>query len=155
MIHIEPHTDMAHYEKYTHLLTYMEQTTPNEFGETLMELSAEARETLDTETAEERTAREDRAREAEEWSHDFKALLLLNMDATKRISNRYRGTSSEIGKVMESAVLEIRKAYFEAKATAQAMAQEKAQALAQAKAEEMAQAKAQVMAQEMAKAEAN
>jgi len=139
---------MAHYEKYTHLLTYMEQTTPNEFGETLMELSAEARATLASETAEERTAREDRAREAEEWRHDFKALLLLNMDATKRISNTYRGRSSEIGKVMEKAVLEIRTAYFEAKAEAK----ETAQALAQAKAESLAQAKAQIMAQEMAQA---
>ena len=135
---------MAHYEKYTHLLTYMEQTTPNEFGETLMELSAEARETLASETSEERTARE-------EWRHDFKALLLLNMDATKRISNTYRGRSSEIGKVMEKAVLEIRTAYFEAKAEAKATAQAKAQALAQEKAESLAQAKAQVLAQEMAK----
>jgi len=126
----------------------MEQTTPNEFGETLMELSAEARATLASETAEERTAREDRAREAEEWRHDFKALLLLNMDATKRISNTYRGRSSEIGKVMEKAVLEIRTAYFEAKAEAK----ETAQALAQAKAESLAQAKAQIMAQEMAQA---
>jgi hypothetical protein len=133
----------------------MEQTTPNEFGETLMELSAEARETLATETAEERTAREDRAREAEEWNHDFKALLLLNMEETKRISNRYRGRSSEIGKVMESAVLEIRKAYFEAKAEAQAMAKATAQAMAQAKAEEMAQAKAQAKAQVMAQEMAN
>lgn len=138
---------MAHYEKYTHLLTYMEQTTPNEFGETLMELSAEARATLASETAEERTAREDRAKEAEEWQHDFKALLLLNMDATKRISNTYRGRSSEIGKVMEKAVLEIRTAYFEAKAEAKATAH----ALAQEKAESLAQAKAQVLAQEMAK----
>jgi len=138
---------MAHYEKYTHLLTYMEQTTPNEFGETLMELSAEARETLASETAEERTAREYRAKEAEEWQHDFKALLLLNMDATKRISNTYRGRSSEIGKVMEKAVLEIRTAYFEAKAEAKATAH----ALAQEKAESLAQAKAQVLAQEMAK----
>ena len=138
---------MAHYEKYTHLLTYMEQTTPNEFGETLIELSAEARETLASETAEQRTAREDRAREAEEWQHDFKALLLLNMDATKRISNTYRGRSSEIGKVMEKAVLEIRTAYFEAKAEAK----ETAHALAQEKAESLAQAKAQVLAQEMAK----
>ena len=142
---------MAHYEKYTHLLTYMEQTTPNEFGETLMELSAEARATLASETAEERTAREDRAKEAEEWQHDFKALLLLNMDATKRISNTYRGRSSEIKKVMEKAVLEIRTAYFEAKAEAKATAQAKAQALAQEKAESLAQAKAQVLAQEMAK----
>ena len=139
---------MAHYEKYTHLLTYMEQTTPNEFGETLIELSAEARETLASETAEQRTAREDRAREAEEWQHDFKALLLLNMDATKRISNTYRGRSSEIGKVMEKAVLEIRTAYFEAKAEAK----ETAHALAQAKAEALAQAKAEVLAQEMAQA---
>jgi hypothetical protein len=137
---------MAHYEQYTHLLTYMEQTTPNEFGETLMELSAEARETLASETAEERTAREDRAREAEEWRHDFKALLLLNMDETKRISARYRGRSSEIGKVMEKAVLEIRTAYFEAKseakATAQALAKAQAEAQALSKAESMAQAKA-------------
>ena len=137
---------MAHYEKYTHLLTYMEQTTPNEFGETLMELSAEARETLASETAEERTAREDRAKEAEEWRHDFKALLLLNMDATKRISAKYRGRSSEIGKVMESAVLEIRTAYFEAKAEAKATAQ----ALAQAKAESLAQAEAMAKAKALA-----
>ena len=104
-----------------------------------------------SETAEERTAREDRAKEAEEWQHDFKALLLLNMDATKRISNTYRGRSSEIKKVMEKAVLEIRTAYFEAKAEAKATAQAKAQALAQEKAESLAQAKAQVLAQEMAK----
>jgi len=140
---------MAHYEQYTHLLTYMEQTTPNEFGETLMELSAEARETLASETAEERTAREDRAREAEEWRHDFKALLLLNMDETKRISAKYRGRSSEIGKVMEKAVLEIRTAYFEAKAeakaTAQALAKAQAEAQALSKAESMAQAKAKAM----------
>jgi hypothetical protein len=141
---------MAHYEKYTHLLTYMEQTTPNEFGETLIELSAEARETLASETAEERTAREDRAKEAEEWQHDFKALLLLNMDATKRISAKYRGRSSEIGKVMESAVLEIRSAYFEAKAEAKATAQ----ALAQAKAESQALAQAKAEAEELAKAKA-
>jgi hypothetical protein len=137
---------MAHYEQYTHLLTYMEQTTPNEFGETLMELSAEARETLASETAEERTAREERAREAEEWRHDFKALLLLNMDATKRISNSYRGSTSGIGKVMESAVLEIRKVYFEVKA--QATEQAKAQATEQAKAQ--AKSKAEELAQEMA-----
>jgi len=127
----------------------MEQTTPNEFGETLMELSAEARETLASETAEERTAREDRAREAEEWRHDFKALLLLNMDETKRISAKYRGRSSEIGKVMEKAVLEIRTAYFEAKAeakaTAQALAKAQAEAQALSKAESMAQAKAKAM----------
>jgi len=137
---------MANYEQYTHLLTYMEQTTPNEFGETLMELSAEARETLASETAEERKAREDHAKEAEEWRQDSKVLLLLNMDATKRISNTYRGRSSEIGKVMEKAVLEIRTAYFkakaEAKATAQALAQAQAEAQALSKAEELAKAKA-------------
>jgi hypothetical protein len=124
----------------------MEQTTPNEFGETLMELSAEARETLDAETAEERSEREKRAREAEEWNHDYKALLLLNMDATKRISKSYRGSTSGIGKVMEAAVLEIRKAYFEAKAEAKAMAQEMAMDQATAMAQEMAQAKAELLA---------
>lgn len=137
---------MAHYEKYTHLLTYMEQTTPNEFGETLMELSAEARETLASETAEERTEREDRAREAEEWRHDFKALLLLNMEATKRISKTYRGSCAEIGKVMEKAVLEIRQAYFEAKAEAKETAQAKAESLAQLKAQSEAKSLAKALA---------
>ena len=131
---------MAYYSQFTHLLTYMEQTTPNEFGETLMELSAEAAATLAAETDEERAARA----AAEEWKHDSKALLLLNMDATKRISNTYRGPSSEIGKVMEAAVLKIRIAYFEAKAEAKALAQE--MALAQAEEQAMAQAKAEAKA---------
>ena len=139
---------MAYYSQFTHLLTYMEQTTPNEFGETLMEMSAEAAATLAAETDEERAARA----AAEEWKHDFKALLLLNMDETKRISNTYRGRSSEIGKVMEAAVLKIRIAYFEAKAEAKAVAQE--MALAQAEEQAMAQAKAQAKAEAKAKAEA-
>ena len=139
---------MAYYSQFTHLLTYMEQTTPNEFGETLMEMSAEAAATLAAETDEERLKRA----AAEEWKHDFKALLLLNMDETKRISNTYRGRSSEIGKVMEAAVLKIRIAYFEAKAEAKAVAQE--MALAQAEAQAMAQAKAHAKAEAKAKAEA-
>ena len=133
---------MAYYSQFTHLLAYMEQTTPNEFGETLMELSAEAAATLAAETDEERAARAASIAAAEEWKQDFKALLLLNMEATKRISNTYRGRSSEIGKVMEAAVLKIRTAYFEVKAQAQAEAQEMAQAQAKAAALEMAQAKA-------------
>ena len=133
---------MAYYSQFTHLLTYMEQTTPNEFGETLMELSAEAAATLAAETDEERAARAASIAAAEEWKQDFKALLLLNMAETKRISNTYRGRSSEIGKVMEAAVLKIRTAYFEVKAQAQAEAQEMAQAQAKAAALEMAQAKA-------------
>ena len=133
---------MAYYGQFTHLLTYMEQTTPNEFGETLMELSAEAAATLAAETDEERAARAASIAAAEEWKQDFKALLLLNMEATKRISNTYRGRSSEIGKVMEAAVLKIRTAYFAVKAQAQAEAQEMAQAQAKAAALEMAQAKA-------------
>jgi len=130
---------MAYYAQFTHLLTYMEQTTPNEFGETLMELSAEAA----AETEEERAQR---IEEEEERKQDFKALLLLNMEATKRISNTYRGRSSEIGKVMEAAVLKIRTAYFEAKAEAKAVAQEMALEQAQAKAEAQAQAKAEALA---------
>ena len=133
---------MAYYSQFTHLLAYMEQTTPNEFGETLMELSAEAAATLAAETDEERAARAASIAAAEEWKQDFKALLLLNMAETKRISNTYRGRSSEIGKVMEAAVLKIRTAYFEVKAQAQAEAQEMAQAQAKAAALEMAQAKA-------------
>jgi len=128
----------------------MEQTTPNEFGETLMELSAEAAATLAAETDEERALRAASIAAAEEWKQDFKALLLLNMEATKRISNTYRGRSSEIGKVMEAAVLKIRTAYFEAKAEAKAvaheMALEQAQSKAQAKAHEQAQAKAEALA---------
>ena len=135
---------MAYYGQFTHLLTYMEQTTPNEFGETLMELSAEAAATLAAETDEERLTRA----AAEEWKQDFKALLLLNMAETKRISNTYRGSSSQIGKVMEAAVLKIRTAYFEAKAEAKAVAQE----MALAQAEEQALAKAEAKAK--AKAEA-
>jgi hypothetical protein len=139
---------MAYYSNFTHLLTYMEQTTPNEFGETLMELSAEAAATLAAETDEERSKRAASIAAAEEWKQDFKALLLLNMEATKQISNTYRGRSSEIGKVMEAAVLKIRTAYFEVKAQAQAEAQE----MAQAKAVEMAQAKAEAQAKALAKA---
>ena len=135
---------MAYYSQFTHLLAYMEQTTPNEFGETLMELSAEAAATLAAETDEERLTRA----AAEEWKQDFKALLLLNMVETKRISNTYRGSSSQIGKVMEAAVLKIRTAYFEAKAEAKAVAQE----MALAQAEEQALAKAEAKAK--AKAEA-
>ena len=139
---------MAYYSQFTHLLTYMEQTTPNEFGETLMELSAEAAATLAAETDEERLKRAASIAAAEEWKHDFKALLLLNMEETKRISNTYRGRSSEIGKVMEAAVLKIRTAYFEAKAEAKAVAQE----MALAQAEEQAQLKAKAMAKAKAAA---
>jgi hypothetical protein len=140
---------MAYYAQFIHLMTYMEQTTPNEFGETLMELSAEAAATLAAESDQERAARAKSIEEAEEWKHDFKALLLLNMAETKRISNTYRGRSG-IGEVMEAAVLKIRIAYFEAKAEA------KAQALAQAtaQAEAQAKAKAEAKAEAMAKAEA-
>lgn len=137
---------MAYYSQFTHLLTYMEQTTPNEFGETLMELSAEAAATLAAETDEERAARAASIQAAEEWKQDFKALLLLNMEATKRISNTYRGRSSEIGKVMEAAVLKIRTAYFEVKAQAQAEAQEMALEMAQLKAKALAKAKAEATA---------
>ncbi len=139
---------MAYYSQFTHLLTYMEQTTPNEFGETLMELSAEAAATLAAETEEERLKRAASIAAAEEWKQDFKALLLLNMEETKRISNTYRGRSSEIGKVMEAAVLKIRTAYFEAKAEAKAVAQE----MALAQAEEQAQLKAKAMAKAKAAA---
>ena len=129
---------MAYYTQFINLLTYMEQTTPNEFGETLMELSAEAAATLAAESDQERAARA----AAEEWKQDFKALLLLNMAETKRISNTYRGRSSEIGKVMEAAVLKIRIAYFEAKAEAKVQAQAKAQAMAESRAQAKAMAKA-------------
>ena len=138
---------MAYYSQFTHLLTYMEQTTPNEFGETLMELSAEAAATLAAETDEERLKRAASIAAAEEWKHDFKALLLLNMEETKRISNTYRGRSG-IGEVMEAAVLKIRTAYFEAKAEAKAVAQE----MALAQAEEQAQLKAKAMAKAKAAA---
>ena len=140
---------MAYYAQFIHLMTYMEQTTPNEFGETLMELSAEAAATLAAESDQERAARAKSIEEAEEWKHDFKALLLLNMAETKRISNTYRGRSG-IGEVMEAAVLKIRIAYFEAKAEAKAQAL--AQATAQAEAQE--KAKAEAKAEAMAKAEA-
>ena len=129
---------MAYYAQFTHLLTYMEQTTPNEFGETLMELSAEAAAETDEERAQ-------RIEEEEERKQDFKALLLLNMEETKRISNTYRGRSG-IGEVMEAAVLKIRIAYFEAKAEAKAVAHEMALEQAQAKAEAQAQAKAEALA---------
>jgi hypothetical protein len=145
---------MAYYSQFTHLLTYMEQTTPNEFGETLMELSAEAAATLAAETDEERLTRAKRIEEAEEWKQDFKALMLLNMEATKRISNTYRGRSSEIGKVMEAAVLKIRIAYFEAKAEAKAVAQEMALEMAQEQAFAKAQSKAQALAEAQALATA-
>ena len=138
---------MAYYSQFTHLLTYMEQTTPNEFGETLMELSAEAAATLAAETDEERLKRAASIAAAEEWKQDFKALLLLNMEETKRISNTYRGRSG-IGEVMEAAVLKIRIAYFEAKAEAKAVAQE----MALAQAEEQAQLKAKAMAKAKAAA---
>ena len=142
---------MAYYAQFIHLMTYMEQTTPNEFGETLMELSAEAAATLAAESDQERAARAKSIEEAEEWKHDFKALLLLNMAETKRISNTYRGRSG-IGEVMEAAVLKIRTAYFEAKAEAKAQAL--AQATAQAEAKAQAKAEAMAKAQAMAKAEA-
>jgi colicin import membrane protein len=136
---------MAYYAQFIHLLTYMEQTTPNEFGETLMELSAEAAATLAAETDEERAARAASIAAAEEWKQDFKALLLLNMAETKRISNTYRGRSG-IGEVMEAAVLKIRTAYFEAKAEAKAVALAQATAQAQARAQAAAQAKAKAKA---------
>ena len=146
---------MAYYTQFINLLTYMEQTTPNEFGETLMELSAEAAATLAAETDQERAARAKSIEEAEEWKQDFKALLLLNMAETKRISNTYRGRSG-IGEVMEAAVLKIRTEYFEAKAQAKADAQAKAQAIAesraQAKAQAMAKAMTQAIGQSLAKA---
>ena len=140
---------MAYYAQFTHLLTYMEQTTPNEFGETLMELSAEAAATLAAETDEERAARAASIAAAEEWKQDFKALLLLNMAETKRISNTYRGRSG-IGEVMEAAVLKIRTAYFEAKAEAKAVALAQATAQAQARAQAAAQAKAKAKAEAIA-----
>ena len=130
---------MAYYAQFTHLLTYMEQTTPNEFGETLMELSAEAAATLAAETDEERAARAASIAAAEEWKQDFKALLLLNMAETKRISNTYRGRSG-IGEVMEAAVLKIRTAYFEAKAEAKAVALAQATAIAESAAKAKAEA---------------
>ena len=132
---------MAYYAQFTHLLTYMEQTTPNEFGETLMELSAEAAATLAAETEEERAARAASIAAAEEWKQDFKALLLLNMAETKRISNTYRGRSG-IGEVMEAAVLKIRTAYFEAKAEAKAVALAQSTAIAESAAKAKAEAKA-------------
>lgn len=140
---------MAYYAQFIHLLTYMEQTTPNEFGETLMELSAEAAATLAAETDEERAARAANIAAAEEWKQDFKALLLLNMAETKRISNTYRGRSG-IGEVMEAAVLKIRTAYFEAKAEAKAVALAQATAQAQARAQAAAQAKAKAKAKAIA-----
>ena len=140
---------MAYYAQFIHLLTYMEQTTPNEFGETLMELSAEAAATLAAETDEERAARAASIAAAEEWKQDFKALLLLNMAETKRISNTYRGRSG-IGEVMEAAVLKIRTAYFEAKAEAKAVALAQATAQAQARAQAAAQAKAKAEAKAIA-----
>ena len=132
---------MAYYAQFTHLLTYMEQTTPNEFGETLMELSAEAAATLAAETDEERGLRAASIAAAEEWKQDLKALLLLNMAETKRISNTYRGRSG-IGEVMEAAVLKIRTAYFEAKAEAKAVALAQATAIAESAAKAKAEAKA-------------
>ena len=142
---------MAYYAQFIHLMTYMEQTTPNEFGETLMELSAEAAATLAAETDEEQAARAKSIEEAEEWKHDFKALLLLNMAETKRISNTYRGRSG-IGEVMEAAVLEIRKAYFEAKAEAKAEAQAKATVIAESRAQAKAKAQAKAQAEAMTQA---
>ena len=103
--------------------------------------------TLAAETDEERLKRAASIAAAEEWKQDFKALLLLNMEATKRISNTYRGRSG-IGEVMEAAVLKIRTAYFEAKAEAKAVAQE----MALAQAEEQAQLKAKAMAKAKAAA---
>ena len=137
---------MAYYTQFINLLTYMEQTTPNEFGETLMELSAEAAATLAAESDQERSARAKSIEEAEEWKQDFKALLLLNMAETKRISNTYRGRSG-VGEVMEAAVLKIRTEYFEAKAQAKAEAHAKAQAIAESRAQAKAEAQAKAKAE--------
>jgi hypothetical protein len=130
---------MAYYAQFSHLLTYMEQTTPNEFGETLMELSAEASATLAAETDEMRAAKE-------EYRQDWDALLSLNIRECARIGKTYRGRTG-LGAAMEAGVKKVKEAYFEAKAEAKAVAQAKAQEMAQAKAQAMAQAKAQEMAQ--------
>ena len=98
---------MAQYEKFTHLLTYMEQTTPNEFGETLMELSAEAKKTLDEESPEQKAAR---AR-AEEARQDWEALLSLNIRECARIGKTHRGRTG-LGEAMEAGVKAVREKYF-------------------------------------------
>lgn len=114
------HTHMAYYEQFSHLLTYMEQTTPNEFGETLMELSAEAAATLAAESNEQKAARA----QTEENRQDWEALLLLNIRETNRIAKTYRKRTG-IGEAMEAGVKEVRKAYFAAKAEAKAAAKAK------------------------------
>ena len=131
---------MAYYAQFSHLATYMEQTAPNEFGETLMELSAEATATLAAETDEMRAAKE-------EYRQDWDALLSLNIRECARIGKTYRGRTG-LGAAMEAGVKKVKEAYFEAKAEAKAAAKAEAQAQAQAKAE------AQAMAQAKAKAEA-
>ena len=112
----------------------MEQTAPNEFGETLMELSAEASATLAAETDEMRAAKE-------EYRQDWDALLSLNIRECARIGKTYRGRTG-LGEAMEAGVKKVRDAYFEAKAEAKAQAQAKAEAQAKAMAQAMAQAKA-------------
>ena len=115
------HTHMAYYEQFSHLLTYMEQTTPNEFGETLMELSAEAAATLAAESDEQKAARA----QAEENRQDWEALLSLNIIECARIGKTYRKRTG-IGEAMEAGVKEVRKAYFAAKAAAKAEAKAEA-----------------------------
>ena len=110
-IYIEHPTHMAQYEKFTHLLTYMEQTAPNEFGETLMELSAEARKTLDEESPEQKALRA----KIEEDRQDWEALLLLNIRETKRIAKTYRGRTG-LSEAMQAGVLAVREKYFAEKA---------------------------------------
>ena len=132
---------MEYYGQFSHLLTYMEQTAPNEFGETLMELSAEASATLAAETDEMRAAKE-------EYRKDWDALLSLNIRECARIGKMYRGRTG-LGEAMEAGVKKVREAYFEAKAEAKAAAkaEAQAQAIAQAKAEAKAKAQAKAMAE--------
>ena len=134
---------MNYYAQFSHLVTYMEQTAPNEFGETLMELSAEASATLAAETDEMRAAKE-------EYRQDWDALLSLNIRECARIGKTYRGRTG-LGAAMEAGVKKVREAYFEAKAEAKAAAKAEAQAQAIAQAKAEAKAKAQAKA----KAEAN
>ena len=129
---------MAYYAQFSHLVTYMEQTAPNEFGETLMELSAEATATLAAETDEMRAAKE-------EYRQDWDALLSLNIRECARIGKTYRGRTG-LGAAMEAGVKKVKEAYFEAKAAAKAEAQAQAQAKAEAQAQAMAQAKAEAKA---------
>ena len=95
---------MAYYGQFSHLLTYMEQTAPNEFGETLMELSAEATATLAAETDEMRAAKE-------EYRKDWDALLSLNIRECARIGKTYRGRTG-LGDAMEAGVKKVKDKYF-------------------------------------------